>query len=236
MKDREIDPESIPLPPVAYMDLVCGSHDDVAKAFVTAGQCMRKDLDVYRLVFEGCRMLDVGCGCGRLARYLINDPLKSYTGFDRHVGMIDWSKNHIGPLAPHFAFHYFDLASAYQSVDHQSGSIPVESFRFPCGDDSVDAAILMSVFTHMPLKEIRHYLKELHRVLVTGGKVLLTVFLTEKSSYVDTINYFYKPEEFRDAVLSSGLQLTPDDTTRLQTGNDIEFDHFKHNGFLLSKA
>lgn len=236
MKGRYVAPESIPLPPEEYMDLVCGAHADVKSTFINVGQRMREDLDAYGLVFEGCRLLDVGCGCGRLARNLINDSLKSYTGFDRHRGMIDWCRSHIAPRAPHFSFRYFDLRSIYQSVDSQSGSIAAQSFQFPFDDNSFDVAILMSVFTHMPLQEIHHYLKELYRVLDKEGKVLLTVFLTERPPYVDTINYFYNPEQFRDAVVSSGLQFDPYDSKRLLTGDNLKFDRFQHNGFLLWKG
>jgi SAM-dependent methyltransferase len=170
-----------------------------------------------------------------LARYLVKEPLGSYTGFDRHRGMIDWCKSEIEPRAPHFTFHYFDLKSCYQSVDNQSGDIPVESFQFPFENNCFDIAVLMSVFTHMPLDEIRHYLRELYRVLAQGGTVVLTVFLTKKLPYVDTINYYYNPEEFREAVVSSGLQFSPQDSTRLLTGANLNFDQFQHNGFLLRK-
>ena len=151
------------------------------------------------------------CGCGRVARNLINEPLCSYTGFDRHRGMIDWCKREIEPRAPHFSFFYFDLRSCYQSIDKQSGTIAAGSFQFPFDDNCFDVAFLSSVFTHMPLDEVRHYLHELSRVLANGGKVLFSVFFTKQARFVDSINYHHNPEEVRDAVVSRGPAAQLDD-------------------------
>lgn len=230
-----MEEDSIPLPPDEYMDLVCGSPPDVRSAFVKVGQKMAQNFRDRGFLFEGCRLLDVGCGCGRLARYLVNEPLRSYTGFDRHRGMIEWCQQEIEQRVPHFKFNYFDLKSSYQSVDNQSGAVAVESFQFPYDDSCFDVAILTSVFTHMPLDESRHYLRELSRVLAQGGRVWLSVFLTESSPYLEHINYFYSPEEWRDAVIASGLQLTTDDSTRLLTRANLKFDQVGHNWFLLTK-
>ena len=232
---QHVEERSIPLPPKEYIDLVCGARADVETHFVAMAQTLVALLHSYGLLIESCRLLDVGCGCGRVARNLINEPLCSYTGFDRHRGMIDWCKREIEPRAPHFSFFYFDLRSCYQSIDKQSGTIAAGSFQFPFDDNCFDVAFLSSVFTHMPLDEVRHYLHELSRVLANGGKVLFSVFFTKQARFVDSINYHHNPEEVRDAVVSAGLQLSSDDSTRLLTGNKLAFDRCQQNWLMVSK-
>ncbi len=89
---KRIAEPSIPLPPKEYMDLVCGPHADVETLFVAVGKALVRRLEGHGLLSQRCRLLDAGCGCGRVARNLIHQPLRSYVGFDRHRGMIDWCK------------------------------------------------------------------------------------------------------------------------------------------------
>jgi SAM-dependent methyltransferase len=48
--------------------------------------------------------------------------------------------------------------------------------RWPYDDDSFDMACAFSVFTHMRFTEVCHYLTELRRVLVHGGRGVMTFF------------------------------------------------------------
>src|SRR5439155_7699 len=51
-------------------------------------------------------VLDFGCGCGRIARQLIQqDPRpRAYLGIDVHRGMIQWCRENLAPRAPGFRF------------------------------------------------------------------------------------------------------------------------------------
>ena len=119
---------------------------------------------------SNANLLDVGCGCGRLARALLDAPIGSYTGFDRHKGMVDWCLQEIRSRDPRFRFDYFDLKSVYTVLDHQAGSIDAETFRFPYAEAAFDAVILASVFTHMPPVQTRHYLGRIGQGDATGGQ------------------------------------------------------------------
>jgi len=122
------------------------------------------------------RVLDVGCGAGRMAvpltKYL-RSPGR-YCGFDPMRDGVEWCKHTITPRFPHFEFAWAD---AYNATYNSAGSLAPESFRFPYEDASFDFAFLTSVVTHLLPSAVVHYLGELRRVLRPGGRVLLTAFL-----------------------------------------------------------
>src|SRR5947199_6305281 len=64
-------------------------------------------LDAFGTVF------DFGCGCGRLARQLLqqNPRPRRYVGIDVHQGMIDWCKRSLSPPDANFQFFHHDVYS-----------------------------------------------------------------------------------------------------------------------------
>ncbi len=198
--------ERLPLPPKEYMELVGGPG--TSATFEKVGTMVVTMLNDEGMTAAGTDFLDVGCGCGRVARMLLPTQIRSYTGFDRHPGMIRWCRDAISTRDSRFTFQHFDLRSVYfPTWDNYPGSIPAASLRFPYSDAHFGAILLASVFTHMPMEEIAHYLRELKRVLKPGGKVLLSVFFSPSQAYVETINFFYEPQEFLRRVQKSGFCL-----------------------------
>ncbi len=199
-----IDLGTPPLPPLAFQELVCGPS--YAYLFEDVGRGMVNHLEYEGLLAGAVDFLDVGCGCGRVARYLMERPLRSYVGFDRHPGMVDWCRTEIARRDPRFRFDLFDLKSAYDDWDAQRGTLDVVGFTFPYADASFDTALLASVFTHMPTDETRHYLAELHRVLRPGGRMLLSIFFTEhEPSRLDHVNFLHDPSVFQATVDALGF-------------------------------
>ena len=191
----------IPLPPSEYVRFVSGARPEL---FERAGKAIVEALVREGMVTPESTLLDVGCG--RMARYLVSTPLKSYVGFDRHPGMIRWCEEEITSRAPNYRFDFFDLKSAYADADDQQAAISAASFRFPYRDQEFDSILLASVFTHMPLDEITNYLKEIHRVLKPKGKVFLSVFFSEGEPYAERISFFYQPSSFLARVSESGFR------------------------------
>jgi ubiquinone/menaquinone biosynthesis C-methylase UbiE len=132
------------------------------------------------------RILDVGCGCGRIALAMLDflEPEGTYVGFDVSSECIDWCVEHIEALDRRFHFEHVDVQSAsYNS----GGAITAGSFVFPYADASFGGAFVSSVFTHMEEGGIDRYLSELGRVIAPGGTVLVSLLLVN-SSTVEAVN------------------------------------------------
>jgi ubiquinone/menaquinone biosynthesis C-methylase UbiE len=128
----------------------------------------------------GDRVLDIGCGIGRMALPLtayLDDG--SYAGFDVGREMVRWCARNIGRRWPDFEFAW---APIYNAKYNPFGTVAGSEFRFPYGDGSFDFAFATSLFTHLQQEETRHYLTETARVLRPGATCLLTFFLLTPES------------------------------------------------------
>jgi SAM-dependent methyltransferase len=218
---------SVSLPPVEYQTLVCGPGSEAQ--FENVGRGLLGMLKHQGMIGAGVDLLDVGCGCGRLARFLLEEPIERYEGFDRHPGMIAWCNDELTSRDERFSFQHVDVRSAYDVWDGQTGQVNADGFAFPYPDGSFDSIMLASVFTHMPLNEVRHYLHELRRVLRPTGKILASTFLADGPAHVkDDINFFLEPEQFLAAVSSAGLTQ--------QALSPTPLFGYQHNWYVISHA
>ncbi|MEO8275483.1 MAG: class I SAM-dependent methyltransferase [Thermoanaerobaculia bacterium] len=214
---------SIPLPPESYRRLVCG--EDWEK-FEEHGRGLFEMLREFGFLDPGARLLDIGCGCGRLPRFLVDLPLGGYDGFDRHPGMIDWCQEAFTPLADRFRFHCFDLASAYEEIDGVGGSQTVEQFAFPFPDGEFDSIVASSVFTHLDVDDVRAYLERIHGWLAPAGRAYVSVFHLDGESSRDGLGFFLPPARFSELLAEAGLRGENPFGTRFGP---------QHNWYILSK-
>jgi len=117
------------------------------------------------------RVLEIGCGVGRLAYELasyLDDG--TYTGFDISPKAIDWLNEHYAPRLANFRF---DLVDA-RNVRYRPRGADPETIRFPYPDHHFDVACAFAVFMHMQLPEIRRYCAEIARVLAPDGFAAVT--------------------------------------------------------------
>jgi SAM-dependent methyltransferase len=163
-----------PLPPVEYRNLV-GCADE-AYFDNPSGAAVFPQLppSAYASV------LDFGCGCGRLARQLIQQrtPPRRYVGVDIHAGMVAWCRDALAPLAPGFEFHHHDLFN--RSLNPGGAA---SQMAFPVADGSVTLLIAWSVFTHLNEAQATFYLAEAARVLAPDGVLVSTWFLFDKTDF-----------------------------------------------------
>lgn len=202
----------LPLPPLALRQLV-GDTDDRSYDNPEGRPLFDLAPDAYDSV------LDFGCGCGRIARQLIQQTPRPrrYLGLDLHRGQIEWCRNHLAPQAPGFEFHHQDVFCKGLNPGGTSGFLP-----FPVPDQSVSLMLAWSVFTHVSETAAAFYLRETARVLRPGGLLLSTWFLFDKADFpmmqtfqnalfineVDPTNaVIFDKEWLRSTVAAAGLTL-----------------------------
>lgn len=120
------------------------------------------------------RVLEIGCGWGRNARFFSNYLSQGvWCGFDIVDAMISWAKSNIEK--PNMKFQ---LANVYNEHYIKSGNVQSAStFVFPYENDFFDVIYLPSVFTHLSREDYENYLKESSRVLKDGGLIVMWFFI-----------------------------------------------------------
>jgi len=129
------------------------------------------------------RILDVGCGLGRLAlplkRYL--DENGRYEGFDVREKAVRWARRRVARRDRRLRFRHIDV---FNGSYNPSGSVRPSELRFPYADGAFDLVVLFSIFTHMVADDLRHYLAEIARVLAPGGRCMATFRLMDRPGIV----------------------------------------------------
>jgi SAM-dependent methyltransferase len=167
--------EALPLPPMELRAWVGPTeearYDNPSGALVYA----HIPADNYRSV------LDFGCGCGRVARQLIQQrpSPERYVGLDVHPGAIAWANENLAPIAPGFSFAHLDIHDPLVNPDADKPDV----LPFPVPDGSVTLVDALSIFTHIVEGDLPFYLREVARVLSPDGLVNASFFLFEKSDF-----------------------------------------------------
>lgn len=144
--------------------------------FVAQGDALVRDISRDIPLEPGVRLLDIGCGIGRLATALArNRPGLNYAGFDVVRYGVLWCGKAIPADAGCYRFDHVDVQNRFYNP---FGKIVPERFVFPYETDSFDLAVAISVFTHLLEDDTRRYFAEGIRCLAPGGRAYFTTFLT----------------------------------------------------------
>jgi SAM-dependent methyltransferase len=121
-----------------------------------------------RYIGPDSHVMDVGCGCGRTARLLVNNPyVARYTGFDVFAPYVDWCNRFFSELhGDRFRFHHLDVRTARYNP---AGALSCAEARFPAADGDVNLVYAASLFTHLYPRDAQAYLQEMCRVLADDG-------------------------------------------------------------------
>lgn len=126
------------------------------------------------------RILDVGCGLGRLAVALRDSlPAGEYAGFDVYERGIKWCRTSVEAKHPNFHFTFVDVQNRHYNP---RGRILPEEFVFPYATSSFDLAFASSLFTHLTPPAAERYFAEVSRILKPGGRFVGSFFLLNESS------------------------------------------------------
>ncbi len=145
-----------PLPPLELRNITAAPEEPI---FLWSGLV---DLKMFLSLFEEhgryprdrkAKVLDFGCGCGRVTRFLDSHKEVTAFGSDVNPDLVSWCSQ--------------SLRNTHTCLNQLSPPLD-----FP--DQTFDLAFSLSVFTHLPEERAEEWLRELARVLVPGGILVVT--------------------------------------------------------------
>lgn len=150
--------EASPLPPTHLRVRVNGLESE--EVFRWAGRRIAGDLlQIFGRSGQrpDARVLDFGCGCGRVLTYLsVLSPRLELHGVDVDTEAINWCHDNLSHVAS------FDTTLQRKAL----------SFA----DESLDTIYLVSVFTHLTAEDQSYWLAEFQRVLRPSGFAVISLY------------------------------------------------------------
>jgi SAM-dependent methyltransferase len=165
-------PDGLPLPP-AHLRVRVWGHGDPA-VFVR-DSASSADLIRSMVAEAGVElsevgsMLDLGCGCGRVARQWAGLGGVELHGCDYNPELVDWCRNHL----PFMQFEVNALEPPTPYADEQFGLV-----------------YAISVLTHLPESLAHRWIAEWRRIIRPGG---LLLFTTHGDAYRDALGRRDRP-------------------------------------------
>ena len=198
-------------PPVPPAELLARIGEESAESYLGAGRAIKLDVEALAGPLAGRRVLDFGCGCGRLLRHLDAEPV----GVDIDAPSVAWVNEHLTARA------------------HVIGEGP----PLPFEDGAFDVVVAVSVITH--LTDLwAEWLLELHRVLAPGG-LLVASFFSEAYAPVLVPGLEWNPDRVGMLTLGYGapwsaggpMVLFSDWWIRAHWGRAFDVEALKTSGF-----
>jgi len=165
------------LPPVAFMNTI-GSHN--RDHYVAVAASLFDELVKRGQLSEESAVVDIGCGCGRLAVPLCRFLTRGrYWGIDVWPDGIAWCDANIAATNARASFHCLTAADNYYF--NAERSFQDNRFLLPFLEDgSIDLCFSISVFTHLVQADARQYLLEIARTLREDGIFYVTTFIIDE--------------------------------------------------------
>lgn len=165
------------LPPVPYMNKIGSNGPEHFKSAM--GDMFLELCKRFRLSPQS-KVLDLGCGCGRLAfpfsEYLDEDG--TYYGIDVWEDGIRYCRDRF--IKPNMNFTCVESGNNYyfENIDHNiNNDYNINDIR----DNSLDLVYAFSVLTHLTERDCLSYMSEIRRTLKeTSGFGFLTCFIIDE--------------------------------------------------------
>ena len=154
---------------------LCGCLTDTPEKFYVSA-CEEVDRLLRDMgLTESSRILDIGCGVGRLAIGLLarQAAFHAYVGVDVSQIRVDWCVKDLAATDDRLSFHFIDMPNARYNPRGQSGldlSFPAESFEI---------VYLYSIFSHLIETDVKNYLDLISAVLTSQGVCFTTMFVAD---------------------------------------------------------
>jgi GT2 family glycosyltransferase/2-polyprenyl-3-methyl-5-hydroxy-6-metoxy-1,4-benzoquinol methylase len=168
--ERRTAVDGVAVPPARLRVLTAGTAN--LTWFLEAGRAHATYLrgllaEVGAPIDEMDRILDFGCGCGRMLRWWADLSATSVHGCDYNRELVGWCNDHL---------RFADVRASEAS--------PPSRYE----DASFDLVYAFSIFTHLTSDQAERWLTEMHRVVKPGGLVWFTMHgasLTDRLSAAD---------------------------------------------------
>jgi SAM-dependent methyltransferase len=153
----EAAPDGLPVPPARLRVLVSGEAN--LESFLASGRehaaYLRELLEQSERPMEQMeRLLDFGCGCGRIARWLAGVQGPHIEGCDYNARLVRWCEE--------------NLSFMQVRRTELEPPLPYTNARF-------DFVYAFSVFTHLSVDLARAWIDELARIVKAGGLLWFTL-------------------------------------------------------------
>ena len=152
-----------------------GKHFKNDDAFIRTALRDVKRLERLAGLNSNSRLLDWGCGAGRLAvgvrEHGKDGRIADYRGVDVQPDLISWARENL--TAPGFRFTCVDVANER----YNPAGLPDRTIAADPG--AVDVFYAYSVFSHMNDDDTAAYLKLIGEALSENGKAFVTCFVEE---------------------------------------------------------
>jgi SAM-dependent methyltransferase len=156
-------------------------HNVGSPHFYESGRAIVRRIVTQLELSPSAAVFDVGCGSGRTAWPLADhlDADGRYIGFDVSPAALAFARRLLAGRRPDFVFEHADL---YSGEYNPNGRIQARDYVFPCPDGWADAALAVSLFTHLAAEDARRFFAEIGRILRPEGRAYVTAFLVDAAA------------------------------------------------------
>ena len=154
------------------LDSVCDCYNSFAEDWDRTRKNNWSEFEIIKSkIKKGANVLDLGCGNGRLFKYLKDVTDVNYTGIDNSKKLINIA------------------AQNFQDGNFEVGNV----LNLPYEDSSFDTVISIAVAQHItPKSNRRIFFEEIHRVLKPNGTAFVTVWNIHQDKYKKYLKMYTK--------------------------------------------
>lgn len=138
-----------------------------------------------KLLAPDADVLDIGCGCGRVATTLLNvlNAEGSFKGVDILEPLIAFCDRWISDRRESFQFYAANTTnSSYDAYKSDLKVKRIDQLSDAVAPRSIDLCIATSLFTHLTADETLAYLRQIRAALRPDGRAVLTFFLLDPTT------------------------------------------------------